>query len=185
YYWFHRLQHASRWLWAEHALHHSDLHMNVTTAIRHHSLEAPLNALLVTIPFQLLFRPPTITFPAAYTVMYFSGYLIHCNVKLSLGAFGKVFVSPDNHRIHHSRQPQHLDKNFAQFCPIWDVMFGTYYAPRPGEYPQAGLLSGETVTSLRRAVVMPFQSWQQMLSEAWARRSSRAAYIKEQTPDSG
>lgn len=25
YYWFHRLQHASKWLWAEHALHHLSL----------------------------------------------------------------------------------------------------------------------------------------------------------------
>src|SRR5207248_9190433 len=39
YYWFHRLQHSSKWLWAEHELHHSDEHVNVTTSLRHHWLE--------------------------------------------------------------------------------------------------------------------------------------------------
>src|SRR5437667_12169870 len=36
YYWFHRLQHASRWLWAQHALHPSDECMNRNQAQRAH-----------------------------------------------------------------------------------------------------------------------------------------------------
>jgi sterol desaturase/sphingolipid hydroxylase (fatty acid hydroxylase superfamily) len=164
YYWFHRWQHSSKWLWAEHALHHSDTQMNITTSLRHHWLEMPLNTLIVTIPLQLLFRPPAITIPAAYAFFYMVGYLTHSNVRLGAGPFAKLIVSPNNHRVHHSREPEHIDKNFAQLFPMWDVLFGTYYATRAGEFPQTGLSSGEKVTSLRRALLMPFQTWAQMLT---------------------
>src|SRR6185369_1324115 len=143
YYWFHRWQHHSKWLWAQHALHHSDPHINVTTAIRHHWLEVPLNAVFVTVPLYALFKPPVITIPSAYAFVYLVGFLIHCNVRLDAGPFAKIVVSPHNHYIHHSREPQHRDKNFAQLFPLWDVLFGTYYAPRADEFPETGLSSGE------------------------------------------
>ena len=34
---------------------------------------------------------------------------------------------------------QHRDKNFAGLLPLWDILFGTYYQPAPGEYPQTGI----------------------------------------------
>ena len=156
YYWLHRWQHSSKWLWAEHALHHSDEDMNLTTAIRHHWLENPLNAIFVTAPLVMLFRPPLISIPIAYLVMYSVSYLIHCNVRLNSGVLAKFIATPQTHRIHHSRHPEHIDKNFAQFFPAWDVIFGTYYAPHLNEFPETGLASGETVTTVRQAFIMPF-----------------------------
>jgi sterol desaturase/sphingolipid hydroxylase (fatty acid hydroxylase superfamily) len=163
YYWFHRCQHASKWLWAEHALHHSDTALNVTTAVRHHWLEMPLNLIFVVTPLMILFKPPLITVPATYMLSYFVGYFIHCNVRLGAGWLSKVFVSPRNHRIHHSREDRHLDKNFAQFFSLWDVVFGTYYEAQPDEFPETGLASGELVTTLSHAAFMPFMTWYEML----------------------
>lgn len=57
YYWFHRLQHSSKWLWAEHELHHSDEHMSVTTSLRHHWLEPVLQPIFVVTPVLLIFKP--------------------------------------------------------------------------------------------------------------------------------
>jgi sterol desaturase/sphingolipid hydroxylase (fatty acid hydroxylase superfamily) len=166
YYWLHRWQHSSKWLWAEHALHHSDEDMNLTTAVRHHWLENPLNAVFVTAPLMILFRAPLISIPFAYLCTYSVSYLIHCNIRLNSGVLAKFIATPQTHRIHHSRHPEHVDKNFAQFFPLWDVIFGTYYAPHANEFPETGLASGETVTTIRQALIMPFRSWAAMLKSS-------------------
>lgn len=163
YYWFHRRQHSSKLLWAEHALHHSDENMNVTTALRHHWLETPLNAIFVTAPMVLLFKPPLVTIPMAYLVMYSVSYLIHSGVRLNAGFLAKIVATPQTHRIHHSRQAEHIDVNFAQFLPLWDILFGTFYLPQKDEFPRTGLTDGETVTSVEKAVLMPFRIWLSML----------------------
>jgi hypothetical protein len=38
-----------------------------------------------------------------------------------------VIVSPQYHQIHHSMDEEHRDLNFS-VCPIWDHLFGTWYA---------------------------------------------------------
>ena len=70
-----------------------------------------------------------------------------------------VITGPQYHRIHHSFQLEHLDKNFAAFFPIWDILFGTYYHPGKDEFPSTGLLSGETYSNLWLASTLPFREW--------------------------
>ena len=164
YYWLHRLQHASKWLWAEHALHHSEESLNITTSVRHHWLDVPLNVIFVLTPLCYLFRPPVMVVPAYTIAIAMAGFSIHLNARISLGRFGWLIASPQNHRIHHSRLPEHVDKNFAQFFPLWDVLFGTYYAGKRNEYPPTGLSSGERVTTLKASLLMPFTAWRKMLS---------------------
>ena len=53
-------------------------------------------------------------------------------LRIQLGRWSWVAGAPQVHRIHHSRLPQHADKNFAAYFPIWDVLFGTYWHPREG-----------------------------------------------------
>lgn len=163
YYWWHRMQHGSKWLWAEHALHHSDEHINITTGARHHWLEMPLNAIFVVAPLSYLIRPPVITVWAVSFVISMVGFLIHLNVRIGFGRFGWLMASPQNHRIHHSRLSEHIDKNFAQFFPLWDVLFGTYYKAHRDEYPPTGLSSGERVTTLFGSLSMPFVAWRRMI----------------------
>ena len=163
YYWFHRLQHASRWLWAQHALHHSDECMNVTTTWRHHWLEMPMETVAVIVPAAILFKPPIVTIPLAYLITQGMSYFIHLNSRISLGPLTPIIAGPQTHRIHHSKLPEHIDKNFAAIFPLWDVIFGTYYHPKKGECPPCGLASGETVHSFRYALLMPFITWVKML----------------------
>lgn len=164
YYWFHRLQHSSKWLWAEHSVHHSDEQMNISTGARHHWLEMPLNAIFVVAPLAYLFKPPLITVPFIYMFIALTGFLIHLNVRVGLGRFAWIIANPQNHRIHHSCMPEHIDKNFAQFLPLWDVIFGTYYAPAPDEFPATGLSSGERISTLKKSLIFPFTEWRRMIS---------------------
>jgi sterol desaturase/sphingolipid hydroxylase (fatty acid hydroxylase superfamily) len=166
YYWMHRLQHASRWLWAEHELHHSEEHMNVTTGVRHHHLEILLKNVLISLPLAILFRVPNITVILSLVLSGLFIYFIHANARIGLGPLNRVFANPQVHRIHHSKLPQHIDKNFAAYFPLWDVLFGTYYHPKRGEYPPVGLVSGRTVHSVWEAAWMPFVTWAKMLRKA-------------------
>ena len=43
------------------------------------------------------------------------------------------------HRLHHSTDPAHHDRNFADALPIFDIVFGTYQAPKKDEFPETGL----------------------------------------------
>jgi sterol desaturase/sphingolipid hydroxylase (fatty acid hydroxylase superfamily) len=165
YYWFHRLQHSSKWLWPQHALHHSDEHVNATTTFRHHWLEMPLTAIFVYWPLALLFDVPVLTFGIAASIHTWITLGNHVNIRIGLGKFGWLISCPQTHRIHHSSQPEHTDKNFAATFTLWDVIFGTYYQAGKAEYPATGLSSGERVTSTRQALLLPFTMWRKMLSK--------------------
>jgi sterol desaturase/sphingolipid hydroxylase (fatty acid hydroxylase superfamily) len=91
-------------------------------------------------------------------------FFIHANLKLSLGRLSWLFDGPQLHRIHHSRLLEHFDRNFAAFFPIWDVIFGTYYHPRPDEFPPTGVAGEPEVTTFRDAAWLPFRTWRQALS---------------------
>ncbi|WP_456669859.1 sterol desaturase family protein [Bradyrhizobium sp. USDA 3240] len=46
--------------------------------------------------------------------------------------------NPQWHRIHHSVEMEHQDKNFAAFFPFWDILFGMACVPKQDEYLQQG-----------------------------------------------
>lgn len=178
YYWLHRLQHGSKWLWAQHSLHHADEHMNITTSLRHHWLEAPLEALFVDLPILILFRPPIVTLGLIATALSLVSTINHMNFRFGLGRFSWLIATPQLHRIHHSRLEEHMDKNFAVFFPLWDVIFGTYYAPRKGEYPATGLSSGERVRTVGQALFLPFLMWRKI----WRSRSAGSLPVRAADP---
>ncbi len=163
YYWFHRAQHTLPGAWPLHKLHHSEESLNVTTTMRHHWLEDPIRVLLILLPLGLLFeqKPVTIVWLATLTMLW--GYFVHANVRLPLGPLTPVFAGPQWHRLHHSIELEHRDRNFAAFFPIYDILFGTYSRPRRGEYPDTGLHSGETLNHPIMAVFSPFRDWWRML----------------------
>jgi len=136
YYWFHRLQHATV-LWRIHSLHHSIAELNAFNNY-HHVLEDALRIPFVAIPLLLVkVDPPYI--PIYFFIVAVAGQLIHANSRVSYGPLRYVWVEPRFHRIHHSIEPQHQDKNFASFFPILDIVFGTAYFPKQSEYPATGI----------------------------------------------
>ena len=174
YYWWHRSEHRFPGLWAIHKLHHMDPGINVSTNLRHHWLEDVGRIPMITIPMAILFDLS----PGAGGAIGFAfsawTFFIHANLKLSLGWLSWLVDGPQVHRIHHSKLPEHFDRNFAAFFPIWDVIFGTYYHPRYGEFPATGVSDEPPVTTLRDAAWLPFRTW---------RRSSTASADAELDPN--
>ncbi len=159
YYGFHRLQHRSPFLWAQHKLHHSEEALNATTTFRHHWLEDLLRVFLIVLPMSIAFDLKPASAGAAAFVVGLWPVFIHANLRLHLGPFARVVAGPQGHRIHHSIEPAHLDRNLAAFFPLWDQIFGTYHHPGRDEYPRTGLASGQKVTSLTQALWLPFGEW--------------------------
>jgi sterol desaturase/sphingolipid hydroxylase (fatty acid hydroxylase superfamily) len=150
YYWFHRWEHFSRWLWPMHELHHEDEHMNVTTAYRFHWMDSMAEYTLQVLPAIFLPRP-LVTIPLLSLLANVRVSFEHLAIPLDLGPFNRLIACPASHRIHHSKLPEHFNKNFAAVWPFWDVIFGTYHAPKHGEYPPTGLISGKVSKSVRDA----------------------------------
>lgn len=159
YYWLHRAQHRFAWAWPIHKLHHSDRSVNITTTLRHHWLEGPLRILVILIPIGVLFDQKPITISWIATAMMLAGYFVHLNVRMPLGPLTPIFAAPQWHRLHHSIEARHADRNFAAFFPLLDIIFGTYTHPRPGEYPATGLHSNEDLNRMPAAVFSPFRDW--------------------------
>ena len=157
YYWFHRLQHLMP-LWRQHKLHHTDTALSVLTTYRVHWLEDALRAVLITLPMGLVFNVTPMQVAWMAYIMPQLGHLIHANLRLTFGPFTPVFVGPQLHRIHHSIEPRHRDKNFAAFFPVWDILFGTYYRPRADEYPATGVPDERSDVSVRDILLSPFQA---------------------------
>lgn len=174
YYWMHRLQHVSPWLWAQHKLHHADRSVNVTTGQRHHWLEEPLRVFIVFLPLGMLFdiQPPNIAW--LWSVLLLWGYVIHLNLRIPFGPLTPVIAGPQLHRLHHSLKPEHTDVNFAAFFPVWDVLFGTYVAPGRDEWPATGVHDGEDMNHAGIALLSPLRDWWRMASNVTARLSGRS-----------
>ena len=187
YYWFHRGQHTLAFAWPLHKLHHSERSVNVTTTQRHHWLEEPIRVWVILLPMGLLFdqKPVTIGWLAMATNLF--GYFVHLNVRLPLGPATPLIAGPQWHRLHHSIEPQHTDRNFAAFFPIFDLVFGTYAKPRHDEYPATGLHSGESLNGPLLATLSPFRDWYRMLRRdrppALAQREQRT--IKDPLDEDG
>jgi len=155
YYWTHRAQHRFPVLWRLHELHHSDPSFNVTTTLRVHWLEELMKLVTVLLPAALLVDAPS----GVPTLLVWTGavwlFFIHANARIGFGPLDRVLVSPAVHRVHHSTEPAHHDRNFAAYFSFWDVLFGTYHAPPRGRWPMVGT-AGRPPGSALAAHLRPF-----------------------------
>lgn len=157
YYWWHRAQHVSPLLWRIHALHHIDETLGVSANMRVHWLEEIGRTLAIFLPMALLFNLPLQSGLIAATVTLWGGF-VHANLRLPLGPVSPVIAGPQVHRIHHSRLPEHRNRNFSAFFPVWDVLFGTYHHPARDEFPPTGIEGRAEVASVWEALTLPFRS---------------------------
>lgn len=126
YYWFHRTSHRVRWFWTAHVPHHSGETMNFTTAMRQSVLNAVVGTFVFYLPLVWLGVPPAVVmFCLAVDLAY--QYFVHTE---AVGRFPRwyeyLFDTPSNHRVHHGRNPEYIDKNYGGVLMVFDRWFGTY-----------------------------------------------------------
>lgn len=127
-YWIHRGQHAFRWWWELHAVHHAQQQMSLWTDDRNHLLDDVLQAVLkAAVALAIGAEPAQFVMLIIATRMMQS--LQHANIAWTLGPLGRLVVSPIFHRRHHAIGVGHEGRaggcNFAVLFPVWDGLFGT------------------------------------------------------------
>lgn len=130
----HLITHKVPLLWRLHRVHHADVDMDVTTAIRFHPVEIALSMAL-KIGVVYLLGPAAIAVILFEIILNGTAMFNHANIRLPLrvdAIVRRVLVTPDMHRVHHSVHRKEHDSNYGFALSIWDQMFGTYIA-QPAE----------------------------------------------------
>lgn len=138
YYWFHRLQHVVPWLWRYHFVHHSEENISAAAFARHHWLEEVWRYAFMTVPLLVIVGNPQVPFAVISVIVTFA-ILMHWNTPLGFGPLERIFVTPRYHRIHHSVEERHINRNFGAFLQLWDWLFKTRYVPQRDEFPATGV----------------------------------------------
>ncbi len=155
-YFIHRAQHLVPALWEMHSLHHSAEAITLITGARHFWVEQLLITAFLPV-VAVLFQTPAAVIAVASVFYFFFDACVHVNIRLPFGIFGLVVNNPQYHRIHHSVQPEHQNKNFCKLLPLLDLIFGTAHLPKPDEFPSTGLGTGETASGWLDGLIWPFR----------------------------
>ena len=154
-YWIHRAFHQVPWLWSFHAIHHSSRQMDWLAGSRIHIVDVVVTRAVAFAPVFLLgFAPPALY---AYLVFVsFHAVFIHANVRWRFLGLRWVVSTPEYHHWHHTSDEEGIDKNFAQFLPMWDLLFGTAHQPNhwPKNYGTVNFQPPETYLG---QLVYPFR----------------------------
>lgn len=128
FYFWHRCNHETPFLWRFHRTHHSDARVDVTTASRFHLGEVFFESWLkmgLIVLFGLRLEELFLYHLAAFAVSQFH----HANIVLTepLDRALRVLLStPSMHKVHHSSWQPETDSNYSALFSVWDRLFGTF-----------------------------------------------------------
>lgn len=128
YYWFHRLHHEVRLLWAGHVVHHSSVFFNFSTALR--QSWTPMTALPFWLGLALLGIPPWMIFLQQSISLTYQFFLHTERIRRLPRSVEFLFNTPSHHRVHHGANTEYLDRNYGGILIVWDRLFGTFQPER-------------------------------------------------------
>lgn len=126
----HIISHKWKLLWRLHQIHHTDIEIDATTAVRFHPLE-----IIISMGYKMIFiyiiGADPLSVIAFEIILNASATFNHSNISLALNidkALRWVLITPDLHRIHHSTVRSETDSNYGFSISLWDRLFKTYTA---------------------------------------------------------
>ena len=126
-YLWHVLTHRVPFLWRFHLVHHVDLDLDASTALRFHFAE-----LVVSAPFRaaqiLVIGVSPLAFSVWQTLLMLSILFHHSNARLPAELerrLNRLVVTPRMHGIHHSDVKEETDSNWSSGLTVWDWLHGT------------------------------------------------------------
>lgn len=154
-YWSHRAEH--RWLWPFHSVHHAQTELHVANSAGH-PLQAVPELFLVSMPLSLIqFSGPGVPSLISAFAVLMSMY-IHSPIDIHAGPLRRLFVDNRFHRIHHSIEQKHVNRNFGIGLSIWDWMFRTAYWPKRNEWPNTGVTGLKPPQSIADFLLYPLRA---------------------------
>ncbi len=109
-------------------MHHIDQDIDVTTGSRFHPIEIMLS-LAIKFLMVLILGVPAEAVILFEIILNGAAMFNHSNVRLPLKLdrlMRIVLVTPDMHRVHHSRIVNETNSNYGFNIPLWDHIFKSY-----------------------------------------------------------
>jgi len=160
-YLWHVLTHRVPFLWRFHAVHHVDLDLDASTALRFHfgelAVSAPYRAAQV-----LLIGVDAEALSYWQTFLSLSILFHHSNVRLPHeieSALSWFLVTPRMHGIHHSNEPAEANTNWSSGLACWDRIHRTFRLDIPQEQIRIGVKGIDTEDRVRlpEILIQPFR----------------------------
>lgn len=165
----HYTEHQVKWMWRFHLIHHTDTHVDTTTANRHHPGESVIRFGFTLLAVLITGAPMWLVFMYQALSVALSQFN-HANIELPRRAdrlLSLFIVTPNMHHVHHHYVLPVTNTNYGNIFPYWDRLFGTYHEmagrdlkygidthPEPHEHAHIG-----------RLLKIPFQKYRQPVGE--------------------
>ena len=158
---WHVLAHRIPFLWRFHAVHHIDLDLDASTALRFHFGEMIISVAWRSAQIVIIGVSP-VSFAAWQAFLFPSILFHHSNIRLPVEwerKLSRYVVTPRLHGIHHSVARSETDSNWSSCLTIWDWLHGTLKTDVPQDKIVIGIPayrdSDEVV--LTKILPMPFK----------------------------
>jgi sterol desaturase/sphingolipid hydroxylase (fatty acid hydroxylase superfamily) len=159
--WWHWMNHKVPFLWRFHLVHHVDLDLDASTALRFHFGEMALSVLFRAAQFRILGIDP-IAASLWQTALFVSILFHHSNVRLPDGVerqLSRCIVTPRMHGIHHSTVRGETDSNWSSLLSCWDFLHRTFRLDIPQDAITIGVPAWQDPRelTLEKILAMPFR----------------------------
>jgi len=159
---WHVLVHKVPFLWRFHRVHHVDLDLDASTAVRFHFAEMILSVPWRAAQVVVLGVSPR-GLKVWQTLTLLEVMFHHSNVELPVEVerwLCRLVMTPRLHGIHHSIVPEETDSNWSSGLTVWDWLHGTLKLG----VPQDDITIGDPAyrdpreVTLPRILALPFES---------------------------
>lgn len=167
-YLWHVATHKLPFLWRFHLVHHVDLDLDTTTALRFHAIDMAISAPYRAAQVALLGVSPRAL--QVWQGWFFLAVLFHhSNLALPAGlerVLARFITTPRMHGIHHSGVRDQCDSNWSSGLAVWDHLHRTFRLDVPQDQIAIGVpgYRDPAGTRITPSLAMPFTSER----DAWA-----------------
>jgi sterol desaturase/sphingolipid hydroxylase (fatty acid hydroxylase superfamily) len=165
YYASHRMAHRMEIFWVSHYVHHSPLRYDFFTGLRQPPswVFTPAAAAPVLL---ILMGAPVAVVAASGALRAAHHFLLHTERVRRLPVWVEwIFNTPSHHRVHHSSECDHLDKNFGAVLIVWDRIFGTFRSEPVGGVANYGVLDPAPQANAWSIVAHPWRRLAERLAQ--------------------
>ena len=161
FYVWHILLHRVPGLWRFHAVHHVDLDLDTSTALRFHFGE-----ILLSVPWRaaqvLIIGLNPLTFSLWQVWFALCVMFHHSNLRLPIRwerLINRLLVTPRMHGVHHSKIEAETNSNWSSGLTVWDWLHGTLRLDVPQEKIEIGVAAFQDphTLALPAILAMPFR----------------------------
>jgi sterol desaturase/sphingolipid hydroxylase (fatty acid hydroxylase superfamily) len=159
---WHVLTHRVPALWRFHLVHHADLDLDASTALRFHFGELVVSVAWRAAQVTVIGVSPR-SLSAWQKLLFVSILFHHSNVRLPVEVerrLNRFIVTPRMHGIHHSMVRRERDANWSSGLTLWDKLHGTLRLDVPQDEIEIGvpLYRAPAELGLIEILKLPFDS---------------------------